>query len=1123
MRDEERIAEILGRWRQRREHGHAGDPEQLIRDHPEFAAELAEHLAAERLLDAMPGAAPARIGDFEILRELGRGGMGIVYEAEQLSMRRKVALKVLPVTITGTPQAVKRFQREAHAAGKLHHTNIVPIHAMGQHAGHWYYAMELVDGRPLSEVIAQLRRAANPTEQDLARVAQGSKPASSSRVDELDTDTGDRSYFRRVAETVASVADGLQLAHVEGVVHRDIKPSNLLLDGDGTLKIVDFGLARVDDAGGPAMTMTGDLLGTPIYMSPEQVMAKRKPVDHRTDVYSLGATLYELITLQPPFRGGSIHEVCTRILTREPVPPRRRNPKVPRDLETIILKAMEKDRARRYQSADELARDLRRFADGDVIRARRVSLAERSWRRVKRYKVVSALIAAVVVASAVGGFFAWSASSEADRGRGLEYALLCAKAQEALPGARRRFFAAASPENRARYQRALELYTEAIALRPDLPEAYLWRALAPQVTLEQRLEDLDRAHARGLSKGTYHLARAYCLRMGGEVRAADAEEQLVSGDEPRTPLDRFFMATLREREAPDEALALLTRAIEESHTASAVGVQARWRRAQLAAKRKDYVGALQDLEVLRALGDDRPAVRVRIASLWHRFGDDAAAETAFEPVMDDLRASGSVDEWIAVSKRCKVDKEPAWRERVQMEALKRFPDSAKLLFERAKTLESKIAREQAVELYRGVIAADSTHYYAHEKLGILLANSNRPGEALDAFDAAALLRPDDARARVNLGIALRTLGRIDDALDAYKKAESLDSANANVHINRGALFADELNELDDALAEFDRALELGSNNASLYFNKGVVLMRQAKAAPSGSALAREKFEASAAAYTLCTERNKRHWGAYWNLGHVLGKLGRNDRALEAFDATLRLKKNHSEVHHGRVHVLIALEKYDVAIGAVNRTIQLDQQSPHLRYDKGCILEGLNQREEALQAFAEALSIDEKFTDAYEARARLFLGRSEFAKAFDAFESAIAHGNSEPHFVNEVAWLMISIPDAGHQRPARAVELARKAVHAAPKHHQFHNTIGVALFRTGDWRKALDALEKSMRLSSGGNAFDWFFVAMAKHELKTEGARAWYEKAIAWMDKHAPQDPELQRFRAEAAEVLGVEK
>ena len=173
-------------------------------------------------------------------------------------------------------------------------------------------------------------------------------------------------WFRRVAAIFAGVADALEAAHGEGIVHRDVKPGNLLLDGDGTLKLVDFGLAHLD-GNGPTMTRTGDLLGTPAYMSPEQAAAKRIRVDHRTDIYSLGATLYEVLTLRPPFDGDNLHQLCTQIVSRDPIQPRMVDRRIPKDLETIVAKAMEKDRTSRYQRASDLARDLQAFCEGGAI------------------------------------------------------------------------------------------------------------------------------------------------------------------------------------------------------------------------------------------------------------------------------------------------------------------------------------------------------------------------------------------------------------------------------------------------------------------------------------------------------------------------------------------------------------------------------------------------------------------------------------------------------------------------------------------------------------------------------------------------------------------------------------
>ena len=256
----------------------------------------------------------AELGDYRLVRELGRGGMGIVYEAEQVSLGRRVALKVLPFAAALDPPQLRRFQTEAHAAAQLHHTNIVPVFSVGCERGVHYYAMQFIDGRTLAQVILDQQRAEPP----------GHEPSwPHSGPSALGT-TGDRARFRLVAELGIQAAEALDHAHRLGIVHRDIKPANLLLDVRGNLWITDFGLARLQDEAG--LTMTGDLLGTLRYMSPEQALAHRGTVDHRTDIYSLGVTLYELLTLRPAWRRTDRQELLRRIAQEEPIAPRRLDP-----------------------------------------------------------------------------------------------------------------------------------------------------------------------------------------------------------------------------------------------------------------------------------------------------------------------------------------------------------------------------------------------------------------------------------------------------------------------------------------------------------------------------------------------------------------------------------------------------------------------------------------------------------------------------------------------------------------------------------------------------------------------------------------------------------------------------
>src|SRR5262245_34592834 len=359
----------------------------------------------------MSTANPQRLGDFEVVRKLGRGGMGVVYEARQVSLNRKVALKVLGGGLGLTGKAVQRLRREAKAAAQLHHTNIVPVYATGEQDGTHFYAMELIEGPSLNHLIHQLRHAP-ATEPASAPVPSGSSltgpyvessaapSASASDGSSTQLSSGGH-YFDTVARMVAEVADALEYAHSHGVIHRDIKPANLLLSPDGRLSVNDFGLARVLEQ--PGVTMTGEFVGTPAYMSPEQITAGRTPLDHRTDIYSLGATLYELLALRPPFAGERRDQVLAHIMHKEPVPPRKLNRKVPVDLETICLKCLEQDPDRRYLTAKALAEDMRRYLNRFAITAKRVGPVARLVKLALRHKLATAAGAVIVLLATAAG------------------------------------------------------------------------------------------------------------------------------------------------------------------------------------------------------------------------------------------------------------------------------------------------------------------------------------------------------------------------------------------------------------------------------------------------------------------------------------------------------------------------------------------------------------------------------------------------------------------------------------------------------------------------------------------------------------------------------------------------
>jgi tetratricopeptide (TPR) repeat protein len=339
--------------------------------------------------------------------------MGTVYEAWQRSLQRVVALKVLARHVSATPKAVLRFQREAQAAAKLHHTHIVPIFAQAETDGVYYYAMELIDGTSLHNMIVELRDSESPDSStaDLSETvplpprgsttapALPSTPTSSVVASRPASQPRSWEQFHQIAEHMADVADALDYAHQRGVVHRDIKPHNLLIGRDGRMRISDFGLARLAEQ--PGVTVTGEVIGSPLYMSPEQISGNADDVDPRADIYSLGATMYEWLTLRPPYPGDTRERVISRILSSEATAPRTLNPAMPIDLETICLKAIERNRERRYRNAAELRDDLRRYLANRPIVARRTGPVGRTLKLIARHQFASLATAAAVIAVAL--------------------------------------------------------------------------------------------------------------------------------------------------------------------------------------------------------------------------------------------------------------------------------------------------------------------------------------------------------------------------------------------------------------------------------------------------------------------------------------------------------------------------------------------------------------------------------------------------------------------------------------------------------------------------------------------------------------------------------------------------
>ena len=413
----QRLDEVIAAYLEAVAAGNAPDRQELLRQHPELAEELAAFLAEHdriRVISAplaagkesplprpsvspedvtlppqtdatemptlppggppiapSPGTKIRYFGDYELINEIARGGMGVVYKARQSKLNRTVALKMILAGQLAGPDDVRRFYTEAEAAAKLDHPGIVPIFEIGEHEGLHYFSMGYIEGTSLAK-----------------RVTDGPLPP------------------QEAAALTEKIAEAIAYAHQRGVIHRDLKPGNVLLDRSGEPKVTDFGLAKKvqDDSG---LTASGQILGTPSYMPPEQAAGKVSQTKEPADIYALGAILYALLTGRPPFQSDNPLDTLLQVINREPVSPRQLNPKVPQDLETVCLKCLEKDQHRRYESASALAEELQRFLNGEPVLARPVSAAERLWRWCRRKPALAAAgglalvstIAAIIILS----------------------------------------------------------------------------------------------------------------------------------------------------------------------------------------------------------------------------------------------------------------------------------------------------------------------------------------------------------------------------------------------------------------------------------------------------------------------------------------------------------------------------------------------------------------------------------------------------------------------------------------------------------------------------------------------------------------------------------------------------
>ena len=628
--------------------GDSAAVERLCAAHPERALEIRERIGLLLEMNLVPrsdGAPefPERLAEFRLLRRLGGGGMGVVYEAVQEPLGRTVALKLIRPEHLYFPRARERFRRETEAVARLAHPGIVAIHTVGESAGVPYFAMELVDGATLDSVLNAVEKRApeHLHGADLRAVveAASSEPTGGAAAAQL----FETSWVEACNRIALALAEALAHAHSRGVLHRDIKPSNVALTARGRVVLLDFGLASSQDE--LRLTVAGSALGSVLYMAPEQIAGRTADIDARTDVYALGVTLYELLTLRPPFRAENGEATRAAILDGRPAPLRARNPEVSRDLEVVCLKALERESARRYASMEEFAEDLRAVLEGRAIRARPPSAAANAARWVRRKPALAAALASVALLAL--GLPLGLYLQQRTHSRELEAALRDeSRARELADEARERERAAredAELEAREAEQVAgflVELFGASDPGRSggaELTARELLRRGRERV--ERALVDQPELAARLLERigESYSALNLFSEAIATHTRALELREKAHGAEDKRTAFAKLALGKARRLAGHTNAPELLREACETLErlgaSSSTLGVNAQLEYGVALSEFGRVAESLRALERARELSSGLPGdtrrVRANVLSAssagWYTAGDYARA------------------------------------------------------------------------------------------------------------------------------------------------------------------------------------------------------------------------------------------------------------------------------------------------------------------------------------------------------------------------------------------------------------------------------------------------------------------------------------------------------------------
>jgi serine/threonine protein kinase/tetratricopeptide (TPR) repeat protein len=1019
------------------------------------------------------------IGSYKLLEQIGEGGMGTVWMAQQTEpVKRAVAIKLIKAGMDSR-HVLARFEAERQALALMDHPNIAKVHDAGITSdGRPYFVMELVKGVPITNYC------------DARRLTP-----------------------RQRLELFASVCHAIQHAHQKGIIHRDIKPSNVLValyDDRPVPKIIDFGVAKATGTQLTDKTLHtgfGAVVGTLEYMSPEQAGFNQLDIDTRSDVYSLGVLLYELLAGSPPFSRKEVEKAgmlemlrvireqepskpSTKLSTAEGLPtlaanrgtePAKLTKLVKGELDWIVMKALEKDRSRRYETANGFAMDVQRYLVDEPVLACPPSVGYRLRKFVRRNK--AALMMASVVTLAVllvAGSIGWMVRNQAAQ-----------KEQADREVATRRRVV-------EQFLKESDRHLQANNWQQSLAAAHRAEAVLAGGPAD---EDLTERVAERLKD----------LQMVG-----DLEELAAAVWDPDRPAAENYATLFRrygidvDTLAADKAAARIRDRAIRNFLVGALDYWATerggtWAGPLKAVKQKPVGRHLLAItraadphpfrnRIRDALAQEDEATLVKLA--------DAARTAELAPAAATLLANALARVGGHRGKAVMILRQ------VQL----RHPDDLELTSSLASYLwENPKSLPDGIRFYQAALALRSRSLALATNLANALENAGRKDEALIIRQRAAELHPQDPHAQYNLGFSLFNAGQLPEAVRAFQEAIRLQIDVASAHIYLGAAYVKQ-RQWGPAIDALKEGLRLDPKSAD-----GLTILG---AALQGTGRLDEALVACRKAVELKPDYAMGHT----NLGAVLGKMGRTEEEIRCYRKAIDLDANLVEAHLNLGLALQRRGKFREAAACFRKVIELDPKTASAHAELGTALTRQGEVEEGIACMQRALDIDPKNIVAL---MNLGTARSEQGKAREAiacYRKVLEINPRHANALNGLAWQLATCADLQLRNPAEAVKLAEASTRLKPEDGGIWNTLGVARYRAGEYEAAVAALTKSMELSKGGTALDWFILAMAHQKLdKMEEARKWYDGAVQWTEKNQPQDEELRRFRREAEEVLGIKK